>query len=58
MNAEQSTEVQVDVTNTSAVAGDTVAQVYIHQQAGSASRPVDNSKASVGLRCSLARLRH
>ena len=30
----------VDVTNTGSVAGDTVAQVYIHQRAGSASRPV------------------
>ena len=38
--ANQTTEVQVDVTNTSAVAGDAVAQIYIHQRAGSASRPV------------------
>ena len=37
---EQSTEVQVEVTNTSTAAGDAVAQIYIHQQAGSASRPV------------------
>ena len=44
MNAEQSTEVQVDVTNTSTVAGDAVAQIYIHQQAGSASRPVRQLK--------------
>jgi beta-glucosidase len=44
MNAEQSTEVQVDVTNTSTVAGDTVAHIYIHQRAGSASRPVRQLK--------------
>ena len=44
MNAKQSTEVQVDVTNTSTVAGDAVAQIYIHQQAGSASRPVRQLK--------------
>jgi beta-glucosidase len=40
MKAGESTEVEVDVTNTGAVAGDAVAQVYIHQRAGSASRPV------------------
>lgn len=34
------TEVAVDVTNTGTVAGDAVAQIYIHQRAGSASRPV------------------
>jgi beta-glucosidase len=44
ISAEQSTEVQVDVTNTSQVAGDTVAQIYIHQRAGSASRPVRQLK--------------
>ena len=44
INAEQATEVQVDVTNTGAVAGDAVAQIYIHQQAGSASRPVRQLK--------------
>ena len=44
MKAEQSTEVQVDVTNTSTAAGDAVAQIYIHQQAGSASRPVRQLK--------------
>jgi beta-glucosidase len=44
MKPEQSTEVQVDVTNTSTVAGDAVAQIYIHQQAGSASRPVRQLK--------------
>ena len=41
---EQSTEVQVEVTNTSTIAGDAVAQIYIHQQAGSASRPVRQLK--------------
>ncbi len=44
MKPEQTTEVQVDVTNTSTVAGDAVAQIYIHQQAGSASRPVRQLK--------------
>ena len=44
INAEQATEVQVDVTNTSTVAGDSVAQIYIHQRAGSASRPVRQLK--------------
>jgi len=34
-----SAAVMVDVTNSGQVAGDTVAQVYIHQRAGSASRP-------------------
>ncbi len=33
-------EVAVDVTNTGAVSGDEVAQLYIHQRYGSASRPV------------------
>ncbi len=33
-------EVSVDVQNTGSRAGDTVAQLYIHQRAGSASRPV------------------
>jgi beta-glucosidase len=33
-------EVSADVTNTGSRAGDTVAQLYIHQRAGSASRPV------------------
>ena len=36
----ETTEVSVDVTNTGRTAGDVVAQVYIHQRAGSASRPV------------------
>jgi beta-glucosidase len=44
INAQQTTEVQVDVTNTSTVAGDAVAQIYIHQRAGSASRPVRQLK--------------
>jgi beta-glucosidase len=44
ISAEQTTEVQVDVTNTGTVAGDTVAQLYIHQRAGSASRPVRQLK--------------
>jgi beta-glucosidase len=38
------TEVTVDVTNTGPVAGDAVAQVYIHQRSGSASRPVRQLK--------------
>lgn len=40
VKAGGATEVQVDVTNTGSVAGDAVAQVYIHQRWGSASRPV------------------
>jgi beta-glucosidase len=44
VKADQTTEAQVDVTNTSAVAGDVVAQIYIHQRAGSASRPVRQLK--------------
>jgi beta-glucosidase len=44
MKAGEATEVQVDITNTGAVAGDAVAQVYIHQRAGSASRPVRQLK--------------
>ncbi|MGA7256915.1 MAG: beta-glucosidase BglX [Terracidiphilus sp.] len=38
--ADGSTQVSVDVTNTGSVAGDEVAQIYIHQCYGSASRPV------------------
>ena len=38
--AGDTNEVSVDVTNTGSVPGDTVAQVYIHQRYGSASRPV------------------
>jgi beta-glucosidase len=44
ISAKDATEVQVDVTNTGAVAGDAVAQIYIHQRAGSASRPVRQLK--------------
>jgi beta-glucosidase len=44
IGADQAAEVQVDVTNTGSVAGDAVAQIYIHQQAGSASRPVRQLK--------------
>jgi len=44
IKAEEITEVQVDVTNTSAVAGDSVTQIYIHQRAGSASRPARQLK--------------
>jgi beta-glucosidase len=40
MKAGDSLEVAVDVTNTGAVPGDAVAQLYIHQRSGSASRPV------------------
>jgi len=36
----ESVEVAVDVTNTGSVAGDEVAQLYVHQRSGSASRPV------------------
>jgi beta-glucosidase len=36
----QSVDVSVDVTNTGRVAGDEVAQLYIHQRAGRDSRPV------------------
>jgi beta-glucosidase len=39
-----STTVHVDVTNTGSIAGDAVAQIYIHQQAGAASRPVRQLK--------------
>jgi beta-glucosidase len=44
INANEATEVEVDVTNSGSVAGDEVAQVYIHQRAGSASRPVRELK--------------
>ena len=44
MAAGETAEVSVDVTNSSQRAGDTVAQVYIHQRAGSASRPVRQLK--------------
>lgn len=44
IHANEAMEVSVDVKNTSALAGDTVAQLYIHQQYGSASRPVRELK--------------
>jgi beta-glucosidase len=44
MKTDESTEVSVEVTNTGRVAGDAVAQVYIHQSSGSASRPVRQLK--------------
>jgi beta-glucosidase len=40
MMAGDSAEATVDVTNTGTVPGDAVAQLYIHQRYGSASRPV------------------
>jgi beta-glucosidase len=40
IKAGETTDVEVEVTNSGTVAGDAVAQVYIHQRAGSASRPV------------------
>ena len=40
----EGTEVSVDVTNASQTPGDAVAQLYIHQRAGSASRPVRQLK--------------
>ena len=44
MKAGEATEAEVDVTNTGSVEGDAVAQVYIHQRYGSASRPVRELK--------------
>jgi beta-glucosidase len=44
MKAGEATEVSVDVTNAGATAGDAVAQIYIHQRYGSASRPVRQLK--------------
>jgi beta-glucosidase len=44
VKADEATEVEIEVTNTGAVAGDAVAQIYIHQRAGSASRPVRQLK--------------
>ncbi|HEX9249875.1 MAG TPA: fibronectin type III-like domain-contianing protein [Gemmatimonadaceae bacterium] len=38
--AGDNAEVTVDVTNTGTVPGDAVAQLYVHQRSGSASRPV------------------
>jgi beta-glucosidase len=40
----ESVSVSVDVQNTGSVAGDDVVQIYIHQQSGSASRPVRQLK--------------
>jgi beta-glucosidase len=44
MKRDGTTEVSVEVTNSGPVAGDAVAQVYIHQRSGSASRPVRQLK--------------
>jgi beta-glucosidase len=44
IGADGSTQVSVDVTNTGSSAGDAVAQIYIHQRWGSASRPVRQLK--------------
>lgn len=44
MRVGDSTEVNVDVTNTGAVAGDTVVQIDIHRRYGTASRPVRQLK--------------
>ena len=37
-------DVTIDVENTGSIAGDEVVQLYIHQQAGSTSRPVRELK--------------
>jgi beta-glucosidase len=44
IQAGEATEVSVEVTNNGSVAGDVVAQIYIHQRYGSASRPVRELK--------------
>lgn len=44
IRAGESAEVEVDVTNTGTLPGDAVAQIYIHQRWGSASRPVRQLK--------------
>ena len=44
MSVSDNNEVSVDVTNTGSIAGDAVAQIYIHQRYGSASRPVRELK--------------
>lgn len=44
IKAGENTEAEVDVTNSGNVAGDAVAQIYIHQRWGSASRPVRQLK--------------
>jgi beta-glucosidase len=43
-NANEQVEILADVTNTGSVPAETVAQLYIHQRAGSASRPVRELK--------------
>ncbi|MDE3198786.1 MAG: beta-glucosidase BglX, partial [Acidobacteriota bacterium] len=44
IRAGEAAQVSVDVKNTGSVAGDAVAQIYIHQRYGSASRPVRELK--------------
>ena len=44
MSVRDTNEASVDVTNTGSVSGDAVAQIYIHQRFGSASRPVRELK--------------
>jgi beta-glucosidase len=44
IKAGEALEASVDVKNTGSVAGDAVAQIYIHQRSGSASRPVRQLK--------------
>jgi beta-glucosidase len=44
MATGDTTDVSVDVTNTGTIAGDAVAQIYIHQRYGTASRPVRQLK--------------
>ncbi|MGA9069298.1 MAG: fibronectin type III-like domain-contianing protein, partial [Terracidiphilus sp.] len=44
IQAAERLQVSVDVENTGKVAGDEVVQLYIHQRAGSASRPVRQLK--------------
>jgi len=44
VKAGSSTTVSVDVKNSGALVGDEVAQLYVHQKAGSASRPVRELK--------------
>lgn len=44
LKQNETVDVSVVVANTSGVAGDVVAQIYIHQQAGSASRPMRQLK--------------
>jgi len=44
IKAGESIDVEFEITNTGSVSGDAVAQMYIHQRAGSASRPVRELK--------------